>query len=451
MTYRVMFINAIDPEELAGPPQAHLGVGYLASALRNAFGEDHFKFKVIDHDPKAEIRTFRPDIVAISSVTPNFNYASTYAKIAKSCGLPVIMGGVHISAVPTSLTDDMDIGVLGEGERTIVELLKIFEDRTCLDPDALRHVQGIVFRHNGRYTQTQQRPPIEPLDQIAMPARDLLNFDVMTILTSRGCPYRCLFCSTSCSWGNIRYFSAEYVVNEISHIVENYQVPHNFIQIWDDLFIADVRRLHQIAELLEQKRLAGTLKFWCHARANLVTDEVSRSLKRIGVRFVNMGLESGSPHILQYYKGSTVSLNDNHNAVKALKRHRIVPEGSFIIGAPHETREDVLKTLLFIKNHQLNAELYLLTPYPGTPLWDFALQKGLVSDSMDWDMLRPTILSDDWERALILSERLTREEICDLYTVFTKEQKRIKRQKMMKRALKHPIKVSQVLLKRFLT
>ena len=250
----------------------------------------------------------------------------------------------------------------------------------------------------------------------------------------------------SCFWGNIRHFSAQYVVNEIAHIVENYRVPSHFIHIWDDLFIADVPRLRQIVELLEKKRLLGTLRFWCHARANLVTDEVAQLLARRGVQFVNMGLESGSPHILRDYKGPTVSLRDNENAVRTFKRHGITPEGSFIIGAPHETREDVLQTLRFIKKYKLNAELYLLTPYPGTPLWNFALQKGLVSDRISWDVLK-TERIDYWQRAVILSEVLTRDEICDLRKLFVREQQRIKRQKTMARALKHPVRTSKIIIK----
>ncbi len=449
MATKILFINAIDYMRRVETSYPPLGFGYLASALRDAFGHSHFEFRVVDRDVENTIRLFTPDIVAITAVSPNFNRAVAYARIAKQYGLPVIMGGVHISALPSSLTDDMNVGIIGEGERTIVDLLHIFEDESCLHPDALYRVQGIVYKQNGTYVITPQRPPVTPLDQISMPARDLLTFPHMSILTSRGCPYRCVFCSASCFWGGIRFFSPEYVVHELTHILENYQVPDHIIIIWDELFIADKQRLRDIVNLMEKNGLLGKFKFWCHARANLVTDEVAELLNQMGVRMVNMGFESCSPPILKYYKGPTVSIRDHENAIRTLKRHGIVPEASFIIGAPQETRADFLRTIQFMKKYQLKAELYLLTPVPGTPLWDYALQKGLVSEEMDWGVLQTfRITAGDgseaerencWNNAVILSETLTRKEIFDLYQLFERERKQIVRKKNLIRALKHPI------------
>jgi len=448
MATKILFVNAIDymrRVEISYPP---LSFGYLASALRDAFGQSHFEFRVVDRDVENTIRLFTPDIVAITAASPNFNRAVAYAKIAKQYGLPVIMGGVHISALPSSLTGDMDVGIIGEGERTIVDLLHHFEDESGLHPDALNRVQGIVYKQDGTYVITPQRPPVTPLDQISMPARDLLTFPHMSIMTSRGCPYRCVFCSASCFWGGIRFFSPEYVVHELTHILENYQVPDNIIIIWDELFIADTQRLRDIVNLMEKNGLLGRFKFWCHARANLVTDEVAELLNQMGVRMVNMGLESDSPPILQYYKGPTVSIRDHGNAIRTLKRRGIVPEASFIIGAPQETHADFLRTIQFMKKFQLKSELYLLTPLPGTMVWDYALQKGLVSEEMDWGVLQTfritggdgseTERKNCWNNAVILSETLTRKEIFDLFYLFERERKWIIRKKNLKRALRHP-------------
>ena len=448
MATKILFINAVDSVRRVETSYPPLGFGYLASALRDAFCHSHFEFRVVDRDVENTIPQFKPDIVAITAVSPNFNRAAAYARIAKQNGLPVIIGGVHISAQPSSLTGDMDVGIIGEGERTIVDLLTIFEDESSLHPDAVCRVQGIVYNRDGTYVITQQRPPVTPLDQISMPARDLLTFPHMSILTSRGCPYRCVFCSASCFWGSIRFFSPEYVVRELTHILENYPVPNNIIIIWDELFIADKQRLRDIVNGMENNGLLGKCTFWCHARANLVTDEVAALLNRMGVRRVSMGLESGSPPVLQYYKGPTVSIRDHENAIGTLKRHKIVPEASFIIGAPQETRADFLQTIQFMKKYQLKAELYLLTPLPGTPIWDYAMQKGIVSEEMDWGILQTfRITAGDgsetereqcWNNAVILSETLTRKEIFDLYHLFEIERKRIIRKKILIQALKHP-------------
>ena len=449
MAIKILFINAIDYTRRVETSYPPLGFGYLASALRDAFGPSHFEFLVADRDIAHTIQTFAPDLVAITSVSANFNRAIAYAGIARQYGLPVIMGGVHISALPASLTKDMDVGIIGEGERTIVDLLRIFEDESCFRPDSLQRVKGIVYRQDGRVVVTQKRPPVTPLDQLPIPARDLLTFPHMSILTSRGCPYRCVFCSASCFWEGIRLFSPEYVVDEIAHILEHYRVPGGIIIIWDELFIADTQRLRDIVNLMEKRGLLGRVIFWCHVRANLVTEEVAALLRRMGVRMVSMGLESGSPPIVQYYKGPTVSIRDHENAIRTLKRHGIVPQASFIIGAPQETREDFLQTIRFAKKWQLDTELYLLTPLPGTPVWDYAMQKGLVSGDMNWDVLKTSWLTCGdgsekereacWNNAVILSEYMTRKEIFDLFYLFEKDRRWIIRKKNLKRAFRHPI------------
>lgn len=290
MTTRLLFINAIDYTRREETIHPSLGLGYLASALRDAFGHDHFEFRVVDRDVENNIIAFTPDIVAITSVSANFNQAIAYARIAKQYGLPVIIGGVQISALPSSFTCDMDVGIIGEGERTIVDLLRVFEDESCLIPDSLQQVQGIVYKHDGRYITTPQRPPITPLDRISMPARDLLTFTYISMQTSRGCSYRCVFCSASCFWGGIRYFSPGYVVNELTHIIENYEVPYHWITIWDELFIADKQRLQNIVDLMDKHGLLGTFRFWCHARSNLVTDEVALLLNQMGVQVREYGV-----------------------------------------------------------------------------------------------------------------------------------------------------------------
>lgn len=449
MAKKILFINAIDYTRRTETSYPPLGFGYLASALRDAFGRSHFEFLVADRDIEHTIQTFVPDIVAITSVSANFNRAVTYAGIVKQYRLPVIMGGSHISALPASLTRDMDVGIISEGEGTIVDLIRIFESESCFRPDSLQRVKGIVYRQDGMLVVTQKRPPVTSLDQLPIPARDMLTFPHMSILTSRGCPYRCVFCSTSCLWGGIRFFSPEYVVEEIAHILEHYQVPGGIIIIWDDLFIADTQRLRDIVNLMEKRGLLGKVIFWCHVRANLVTDEVAALLRRMGVRMVSMGLESGSPPILEYYKGPTVSIRDHEHAIRTLKRHGIVPQASFIIGAPQETRADFLQTIRFRRKWQLDTELNLLTPLPGTPVWDYAMQKGLVSEDMNWDVLKTSwITCGDgsviereacWNNAVILSEQMTRKEIFDLFYRFEKDSKWIIRKKTLKKAICHPI------------
>jgi magnesium-protoporphyrin IX monomethyl ester (oxidative) cyclase len=428
-----MFINAIDTTKEIETNLPPLGLGYLASSLRNELGPDCIEFKVVDRNIEQYIKTFKPHIIGISSVSQNYNRALKYARIAKNHGLPVIMGGIHISALPYTLSSDMDVGVIGEGEKTIIDLFNIFVEKGHFDKESLERLNGIVFRKNGKILVIEKQKMIEPLDKIPIPARDLLKIRESTYMfTSRGCPYRCKFCASCRFWDKIRFFSAEYVVNEIKYLIQKYKVRK--IAFWDDLFIANKTRLTKILKLLKKEGILGKIKFTCNLRSNLVTEELVLLLKEMNVKSIGMGLESGSPMTLEYLKGKNVSIKNHVNAIKILKKHHMKFRTSFIIGSPQESREDILQTLSFIKQNKLNSfDIYVLTPFPGTPVWDYAIKKNLVSEDMNWDRLNVNFGASH-NNAIILSEKLTKDEIYELFLLFAK----IKRNIKIKKSLKNP-------------
>ena len=222
---RILFIDANrywDDKREFEIMSDHPGLLYLSSYLRQEFGPNYFDIKIIYRDVEQSLATFKPDVVGISSVTQNFNIAKRYVKLTKSAGCSVIVGGAHISAMPGALSDGMDVGVVGEGEDTIVELMKLYErEKTFANKELLNHVQGIVYNYNGKYIQTEPRPLITPVDTIPFPARDLSYINIMAgIFTSRGCPYKCRFCFTSHHWKKVRFFSPDYVVKEIKELIE---------------------------------------------------------------------------------------------------------------------------------------------------------------------------------------------------------------------------------------
>ncbi len=431
---RIMFINAIDPANVLQSRFPQLGLGYLVSSLRQDFGSDYFEFRVIDRDIEENIKKFKPDMVGITSVAQNYNRAAKYASIAKKYNLPVIMGGVHISLLPATLTNDMDVGVIGEGEETIVDLFNCFEKKRKFGKDELENVNGIVFRRDNELITTKKRNPIQPLDRIPVPARDLFTIAKTTYMfTSRGCPYRCVFCASTRLWETTRFFSAEYVVSEIKYLVEEYGV--NQIEFWDDLFIVSKPRLTEIVELMEKENILGKVKFTCNARANLVNSEIVQMLKQINVVQISMGLESGSPRTLEYLKGKSVTVEDNANAVKTIRNYGIEPYGTFIIGLPEESKQDILETLRFIKGSRLAGfDICVLTPFPGTPVWDYATARNLVGEDMDWSRLDISFVRSH-DTAIILSEKLPRDELYKLFVMFKKEA--VKRQ--LKKAYKNPL------------
>jgi radical SAM superfamily enzyme YgiQ (UPF0313 family) len=229
------------------------------------------------------------------------------------------------------------------------------------------------------------------------------------MFTSRGCPYDCIFCASTAFWQKPRFASAEYVVAEIHELVSRYRVK--IISFFDDLFIGNIVRLRAIVELLEKSSLLSAVSFTCSARANLINEEVCQLLSRMNVRSVGMGLESGSATTLRYLKGGNITVEDNQRAVRLLRKYRISPNASFVIGAPQETHEDIAKTYFFIRNNPVGLfDTYVLTPFPGTEIWTYACKKGLVSSTMDWTRLNVDF-GLNAVRAVIVSEVLSRKEL----------------------------------------
>jgi anaerobic magnesium-protoporphyrin IX monomethyl ester cyclase len=411
---KILFINAINPFAEVQYRFPQLGLGYLAASLRNHF--EDIQIRIVDRDVEKELDAFKPEIVGITSVSQNYNYAKQYAKMAKKRGAKVIIGGIHISALPQTMTEDMDVAVMGEGEQTIVELVEALLTQSLLfHGDIFKNIKGIAYRdEGGSLNLTQPREFIEPLDSIPFPARDLLKTGRFgNIFSSRGCPYTCTFCASTRYWNKLRFFSAEYVVAEIKEMVEKYGARR--ISFYDDLMIADKARLEKMADLIQREPVLDKIKFGINARANLITDYTAEILKAMHVNSVGMGLESGNERTLRYLKGGSVSVEDNYNAVKTLHRYGIAANASFIIGSPDETREEILDTLKFIKTSGLNfVDTFFLTPLPGTPIWEEAKRRGLVSDDMDFSRLNIFHAKDP----IIMSERIGRDELLKLHRRF---------------------------------
>lgn len=360
---RVMFVNVVDRLDPVQTRYYPLAFGYLVSYCYEY--EEAFEYKYVETVNGSVLKNLRPDIVALTTTTENYNLAKQYAYIIKrfNSKIKVVIGGVHISAVPNSLSRNMDIGVIGEGEATFLELL-----RNDFEPNP--RIKGIAYWQNDVVYQTEARKLIEPLDLIPHPTREMypLNRD-QYLFASRGCPYRCVFCFSSRFWKKLRFHSPGYVATEIQQIKQNFNI--SFLYIFDDTFILDVERVKQIKELVKPLGLTYSVS----ARANLVTKEVVKLLKEMGVVTVGIGFESNSPKILKYLqKGNTVK--DNQRAVDILRKYKIRVFGSFIRDIPVETKEDLKATYNFIHRNKLPYVMYRLMRYPGTPIYD---------GSEDWD------------------------------------------------------------------
>lgn len=417
--FKVLLVNCVDPNSEVQTRYPALGLGYLAASLKQNIG-DEVRIRIADRDVERILRDDPPSIVGLSTVSQNFGLAARYARAARERGIPAMVGGPHISQLPGTLTPEMDVACIGEGEGTVVALVRHLMDRGGkFDRAALVDIPGVAVRDGDRLVETPAPVPAGTaerfLDALPMPERSLLEVRSHTnMFTSRGCPYRCLFCASTRHWPALRFFSAEYVAEEIRTLVEQYGV--SYITFHDDLFIANRPRLEKLVELLGSNGvLSRKVKFSCSAAVTTLSDDTARLLKSMNVVTVAMGLESGNDAVLKYLKGDAFSVEKNGLAVEALRRHGIHAHGSFILGSPAETPETIEDTLRFIRRTPLSIfNIYVLTPLPGTPVWAMAEEAGLVGETMDWSRLAIDFQSN-WRQAILLPGNLSREEIYRAY------------------------------------
>ncbi len=420
---RVLLVHIVDPER-GQDAVVPAGLGYIAAYLRQEMHD--LEIRIAQHNLENAVRGFHPDVVGVSVVTQNYAQAERFCVWCKAHDdrITTIVGGHHVSALPGSISDHMALAGRGGGEVTMLEGCRAIQ-RSGLDEAALRSIKGSAYRDGqGELVLTDPRPLIQELDALPLPARDLMHIrhgDAVGIISSRGCPYNCVFCASKSFWGAPRFHSAEYVVREVEAVLEQFRPRH--IYFWDDLFVANRQRFRRIVSMLREKGIPEEVQFSLNCRANLVDQELVQLMRAMNVFEVSIGLESFSPDTLAYLKDH-VSVEDNWRAVRLLSQAGIRVLGFFIIGSPRETRDDVLQTLDAVQRADLyRAQTYLLAPLPGTPVWDYARRRGLVSEDMDWSKLYIDAPDDD-RNGIVLSEVLEPEEVRKLLAEFQAVRKR---------------------------
>lgn len=397
------------------------GLLSIATYLRSRHPDTDVLVIDINWDnPLEEIRRYRPDVIGISSMSSNYSQAIYFAQeIKKNTRAPVIIGGVHISTLPSSLSAVFDFAVIGEGEETVCDLADLYRRKGVFSIDDLRAVCGLLWREQDRLFFTPPRRPIQELDTLAypeIPARIAETFFSPRwiawdgrrgirglMMASRGCPFKCAFCSTTHFWDKVRMYSPEKIADDIQLLIERYGVTH--IEIWDDLFTINRERLLTLSDIFGSRGIAGKIACACSTRANLFDEDLCRILKGLGVKALNFGFESGNDRMLKYLKAGSVSMNDNIRAVKLARQYDFYISANFIFGSPTETpaeMRDTLDFMQFIVDSGCKASIwnYISTPLPATPMWEIARERGKVNDvSMDWGLLklvseRPLLLDD---------------------------------------------------------
>jgi len=371
-----------------------LGLAYVAAVLERA-GHDvviyDCQLGITDEDLIKLLRSYDPELVGISATTPTFPSALSVGGAVKQSfpDVIVVIGGVHVTALPreTMSFECFDIGVLGEGEETMEELVEHLEKNGTAGLD---RVAGIIYKENGELKLTEPRPFIQDLDSLPYPARHLLpplsdynptpasyrRLPLAHLMTTRGCPYHCTFCDRSIFGARYRARSVDNVMGEIEELIDKYGVQE--IKFFDDTFTLDRKRVFEICREFKERGI--DIGWSCLTRVDRISREMLTTMKEAGCWQVLFGLESGDPRMLSLLKKGT-TVEQNRRAVKLAHELGLSVRADFIVGTPGETVESLERTLQFAIGLNMDfAHFNKFTPYPGTELYHNLTKEGYEFD-----------------------------------------------------------------------
>jgi radical SAM superfamily enzyme YgiQ (UPF0313 family) len=382
-----------------GSTLPHLGLLMLGSVLHKS----GHRVRIIDSTAQIldnketleEIKKFQPDIVGFTAVTPSIFKAVKMASMVKDLypSIPILIGGPHFTAIPEKTLKDYPVfnyGVVGEGEVTIIELVDALTSNR--KPS---NVPGVAFRENGRVRINPPRPPIMNLDSLPFPAWKLLDdfpskyhpalfkykmLPSTHIISSRGCPHKCIFCDTSVFSRRVRFHSPEYVLEMVDLLVKHFKIKEVIFE--DDQFLVKQERVAEICEGLLKAKF--DIAWSCSGRVDSVNDlALLKLMKRSGCWQINYGIESASQKILDFAK-KAITIEQVEKAVSLTRKAGILAKGYFIFGLPFETEKTMKNSISFAKRIPLaDVSVFMLTPFPGSRMYDIAEQYGTIENDFD--------------------------------------------------------------------
>jgi anaerobic magnesium-protoporphyrin IX monomethyl ester cyclase len=387
---RALLVNPYCP--LSEHPAPPLGLAFVAGALERAGVEVQILDLVThpyDRDTFASLlASFQPRIVGSTSVTMTFDAGRRVIQDAKSIDpdIVTVMGGPHVSFCPEDTlasVPELDLIVLGEGEGTIVDIAREAEG-----PRKWANVPGLAYRENGQVHRTERRPPLD-IDSLPQPARHLMPLGryralnmAISMTTSRGCPFSCIFCVGRRMMGpKVRYRDPRAVVDELEYLAG---LGFTQVNLADDLFTAKKSHCFAICDDILARGLR--VKWSCFARVDTVSPDLLRKLKEAGCTAVAFGIETGNEEILKTIH-KKITLPQVVEAIDMCCDAGVLPHASFILGLPGETPETVAESVRFVKmleGRGAACGFHLLAPFPGTAVRDECEKYGLRILTNDW-------------------------------------------------------------------
>lgn len=324
-----------------------------------------------------ELETFSPDILGFTMTTYMFHQALAWIReIKKRTGLPILIGGQHLGTYPkeTMTHKEIDYAVIGEAEITLPKFLEALENGK-----SLKRVKGIAFREKGKIVFTPPQNQYMEIDKMAFPARHLLDnskyYNVVSrrknftpILTTRGCPFRCIFCDLKKTQWRMR--SPKNVVDEIEECYKDFDVRE--IDFYDSSFTVNKQRVIEICREIRRRKL--DFSWSVRTRVDCVDKEMLKELSRAGCVRLMYGIESADPEILKTLRKG-ISLERIKKVIAWTKEYKMEALGFFIIGSPGETRETAVKTIRFACELPLDwVQFTKMTPFPATELYQMLVE-----------------------------------------------------------------------------
>lgn len=451
-----MKIVLVNPPQIFYPKSAiaiagfPLGLMYIGAILDthaykvellNAVSGDHrlragkdgtIQYGMTQQQIREELIRRKPDVVGVSNpFTAQLDNAVGVCEIVKDidAGIPVIIGGPHASVRPIQLLEEndcIDFAVMGEGEYTILDLIKHLEGKKSINI-----VEGMAYRENGKVKVNPKRNFIMNLDELPYPSYSLVNMEEylnlkkinyrrasrqsrkeLPMITSRGCPYNCIFCAIHLHMGKIwRPHSANYVIQHVEHVVNKYGVNH--IHFEDDNLTMNPQRFESILDGLIEKRVKFTWDTPNGIRADSLSPQLIKKMQRAGCESLTVSAESGDQQILDKVIDKHLSLQKVVEVAGMCKDSNLKLNCYLVVGLPGEKLSNVKKTVNFAwmlkSRYNVTTAIQCATPFYGTRLHQICLENGYLTQQ-----LTPRALSESPQfdgKGLIKTEDFTPETL----------------------------------------
>jgi len=398
-----------------------LGLAYLAAVLKerhdifvlDALAEGYEKEEVVDknflrfglsaEDIKRRIEQIMPDVVGVSCL-----FSSQSENVFKICELSkkinkniiTILGGAHPSAVPEIVLENknVDFVVIGEGEETIARLLDCLENKKY---SFLQDIEGVGFKYEGIIRISRKKKFNENIDNLPLPYWDIFpleryfkinnphggparNTPFLPVITSRGCPFECIFCSVHNLWGiGYRTRSAQNIISEIDYLINKFGIKELLFE--DDNLTLDKERAKQLFKGMIERRMNVSWNVPNGIAVQTLDEEILYSMKKSGCYRISIGIESGSERVLKDIIKKPIMLMKIKPIIDKAKQLGLDTGVFFVVGLPGEKREDLKKTFRFARYLDVdNVNFFFATPLPGTRLFKICEEKGLIRKPYDY-------------------------------------------------------------------